>query len=119
MQIPQPTRDYSHLLAGILNALCGLFWTIAYVLYVFQARLDSSYGMLVIALIMNLAWEIVHTFIYPMHGVGRFFHFPWVFVDWYVTASSLTTISLIVQPSSLWNTGVWTTTVAYSPIGGW
>ncbi|KAL9709421.1 hypothetical protein Ac2012v2_007157 [Leucoagaricus gongylophorus] len=36
--------------------------------------------MPVIALIMNLVWEIVHTFD-PVHGVGRFFHFPWVFVD--------------------------------------
>jgi len=100
MQTPQPTKNYSHVLAGTFNALCGLFWTTAYVLYVFQARSDLSYGMPVVALIMNLAWEFVHTFIYPVHGIGRIFHFPWVLVDWCVTTTSFTIILLGTQPSS-------------------
>ena len=70
MQTPQPTKNYSHVLAGTFNALCGLFWTTAYVLYVFQARSDSSYGMPVVALIMNLAWEFVHTFIIQYMELG-------------------------------------------------
>ncbi|RDB24294.1 Terpene cyclase pyr4 [Hypsizygus marmoreus] len=73
--------SYSHLLAGVLNALCGLFWTTAYCLYVRQAREDECYGMPLLALVLNLTWEMIYTFVYPLHGVGRFFHFPWVFID--------------------------------------
>ncbi|KIJ25848.1 hypothetical protein M422DRAFT_192918, partial [Sphaerobolus stellatus SS14] len=74
-------REYSHLLAGVLNASSGLFWTTAYILYVKQAREDRSYGMPLLALILNVSWEFTYTFIYRLNGVGRFFHFPWVFID--------------------------------------
>lgn len=77
--------NYSHALAGVLNASCGLCWTAAYVLYVRQARRDQSYGMPLGALVLNLSWEFVYTFLWPVHGVGRIFHFPWVFVDVWVT----------------------------------
>jgi hypothetical protein len=73
--------NYSHALAGVLNASCGLCWTAAYVLYVRQARRDHSYGMPLAALVLNLSWEFVYTFLWPVHGVGRIFHFPWLFVD--------------------------------------
>ncbi|KAJ7154173.1 hypothetical protein C8R46DRAFT_1297887 [Mycena filopes] len=74
-------RGYSNLLAGTLNALCGILWTAAYVLYVRQARADESYGMPLFALVANISWEFVYTFVRPVHGIGRLFHFPWVFVD--------------------------------------
>lgn len=74
-------KNYSHRFAGCLNAACGMLWSSAYVLYVRQAHKDSSYGMPVFALCLNLAWEFVHTFVYPLHGIGRYIHFPWVFLD--------------------------------------
>ncbi|KIJ26394.1 hypothetical protein M422DRAFT_192285 [Sphaerobolus stellatus SS14] len=74
-------KAYSHSLAGTLNASCGVFWTAAYLLYVKQAREDRSYGMPLLALILNVSWEFVYTFVYRRNGVGRFFHFPWVFID--------------------------------------
>ncbi|EEB92020.1 hypothetical protein MPER_09528 [Moniliophthora perniciosa FA553] len=58
-----------------------MLWSSAYVLYVCQAHKDNSYGMPVFALCLNLAWEFVHTFVYPLHGIGRYIHFPWVFLD--------------------------------------
>ncbi|KIJ32228.1 hypothetical protein M422DRAFT_141550, partial [Sphaerobolus stellatus SS14] len=58
-----------------------LLWTAAYILYVKQAREDRSYGMPLLALILNISWEFVYTFVYRRNGVGRFFHFPWVFID--------------------------------------
>ncbi|KAL0059083.1 hypothetical protein AAF712_014214 [Marasmius tenuissimus] len=81
LQLSKPPKTYSNLLAGGLNATCGLFWSAAYVLYVYQARKDKSYGMPVFALCLNLAWELIHTFVYPLHGIGRYIHFPWVFLD--------------------------------------
>ena len=77
-------ENYSHTLAGVLNASCGLCWTAAYVLYVQQAHRDHSYGMPLGALVLNLSWEFVYTFLWPVHGIGRIFHFPWVFVDAWV-----------------------------------
>jgi len=82
-------ESYSHLFAGVLNASCGLFWTAAYGLYVQQARQDQFYGMPLLALVLNLTWESVYTFIYRLNGVGRYFHFPWVFVDGLLVAETL------------------------------
>ncbi|KAJ7110089.1 hypothetical protein C8R44DRAFT_634856 [Mycena epipterygia] len=80
---------YSNFFAGTLNALCGIFWTAAYVLYVRQAREDKSYGMPLLALAANISWEFVYTFVRPVHGVGRFFHFPWVFIDGFLLVKTM------------------------------
>lgn len=77
-------EQYSHLLAGFLNGLCGLCWSAAYVLYVLQARKDERSGMPLLALILNITWEFVYTFVYKLNGIGRLIHFPWVFIDGYV-----------------------------------
>ncbi|KAJ4470853.1 hypothetical protein J3R30DRAFT_3531111 [Lentinula aciculospora] len=77
----QAPKDYSHLLAGALNATCGISWSIAYVLYVKQAQRDHSYGMPLAALLLNFTWEFVYTFLQPVHGIGRVTHFPWLFLD--------------------------------------
>ncbi|KAF8995901.1 hypothetical protein BDQ17DRAFT_1250313 [Cyathus striatus] len=82
-------KHYSHLLAGVLNTICGISWTIAYVLYVFQARKDNSYGMPLTALIFNVTWEFVYTFIYRLNGIGRYVHFPWVFLDAFLVSETL------------------------------
>ncbi|KAJ3915487.1 hypothetical protein F5877DRAFT_48491 [Lentinula edodes] len=77
----QKPYSYSHILAGTLNAVCGVFWSIAYILYVKQAQKDHSYGMPLLALLFNLTWEFVYTFLHPVHGIGRLTHFPWLFLD--------------------------------------
>lgn len=51
--------DSNHfwLLATALGS--GVFWLIAYILIIYRGFKDQSYGMPVVALIGNLAWEII------------------------------------------------------------
>ncbi|KAF5322812.1 hypothetical protein D9619_000375 [Psilocybe cf. subviscida] len=81
--------QYSHLLAGFLNGLCGVCWSAAYVLYVLQARKDESAGMPLPALMLNITWEFVYTFVYKLNGIGRLIHFPWVFIDGLLVVETL------------------------------
>lgn len=89
MSTHKTPKNYSNLLAGCLNASCGILWTTAYILYVQQARKDNSYGMPLLALILNISWEFVYTFVYHLNGVGRLFHFPWVFIDGFLFYETL------------------------------
>lgn len=48
-----------------LVALMGLGWSINYVGMVHRSFRDRTYGMAIIPLCCNIAWEIVYTFIHP------------------------------------------------------
>jgi hypothetical protein len=39
--------------------LSGVFWLIAYILIIYRGFKDQSYGMPIVALVGNLAWEII------------------------------------------------------------
>ena len=43
----------------------GVFWTVAYAAIVYRGFKDRSYGMPVVALALNLTWEITFTFVFP------------------------------------------------------
>jgi len=46
----------------------GIFWTITYACVIRQGLLDRTYAMPFLALVMNIVWEFLFTFIYPSVG---------------------------------------------------
>lgn len=51
--------DGNHYALLIAAMLSGVFWLIAYILIIYRGFKDKSYGMPVVALCGNLAWEII------------------------------------------------------------
>lgn len=50
--------------------LSGIAWTITYVALVYRGIKDKSYGMPLVPLALNIAWEITFSLIYPPHASG-------------------------------------------------
>lgn len=50
--------------------LSGIAWTITYVALVYRGFKDKSYGMPLVPLAMNFAWEVTFSIIYPPHASG-------------------------------------------------
>ncbi|KAI1418996.1 hypothetical protein F5Y12DRAFT_789434 [Xylaria sp. FL1777] len=59
----------------------GALWTIAYVLYILQARTNKSYGMPLVALCMNIGWELAYGIFYPLSYLEAVTFLLWVFID--------------------------------------
>lgn len=51
--------DANHLWLLTTALLSGVFWLLAYILIIYRGFKDKSYGMPVVALCGNLAWEII------------------------------------------------------------
>lgn len=51
--------DANHFWLLATALLSGVFWLIAYLLIIYRGFKDKSYGMPVVALIGNLAWELI------------------------------------------------------------
>lgn len=60
---------------------CGLFWTTAYVLIIRVGLRDRSYGMPIVALAANLAWEFIFSFVRPSAGVQQTVNIVWFLLD--------------------------------------
>ena len=43
----------------------GICWTLTYILIIRRGVLDLTYGMPAAALLANLAWELIYSFLYP------------------------------------------------------
>ncbi|KAH7325678.1 hypothetical protein B0I35DRAFT_405039 [Stachybotrys elegans] len=56
-------------------------WTAAYVLYCRQAFLDRSYGVPLITLVLNTAWEVVFGLIVPPSNDMVFVAGPWTILE--------------------------------------
>ena len=50
--------------------LSGMAWTITYIALVYRGFKDKSYGMPLIPLALNFAWEVTFAVIYPPHAAG-------------------------------------------------
>lgn len=51
-------------------SLSGLAWTIVYLALIYRAVKDKSYGMPLVPLALNFAWEFVFSVVYPPAGTG-------------------------------------------------
>jgi hypothetical protein len=68
-------------IAHILQISSGLFWTMAYLLILRRGYLDKSYGMPMLALCANLAWEFIFSFVYPHPQPQLYIDYLWLAFD--------------------------------------
>jgi hypothetical protein len=61
--------------------LCGLFWDAAYLLIIARGHRDKIYGMPVVALCVNLSWEIINSFTKSPLGFVRPLPIVWLLID--------------------------------------
>lgn len=54
----------------IATAASGLAWTVVYIALVYRGIKDRSYGMPLVPLALNFAWELVFSVIYPPATTG-------------------------------------------------
>jgi len=68
-------------LGVFLQVSSGLFWTIAYLLILRRGYLDKLYGMPMVALCANLAWEFIFSFVYPHPKRQLYIDYLWLLFD--------------------------------------
>jgi len=54
----------------IATSASGLAWTIVYIALIYRGLKDKSYGMPLVPLALNFAWELVFSIIYPPSTTG-------------------------------------------------
>ncbi len=70
-------------LQSAMILLSGNAWTFTYIALVYRGFKDRSYGMPLVALALNFAWEFTFSLIYPPHGtaVAQLINIIWVICD--------------------------------------
>ncbi|RWA05962.1 hypothetical protein EKO27_g9148 [Xylaria grammica] len=79
-QVNRPPLYYLWVQDGCIIT-AGLLWTIAYVLYILQAKKDKSYGMPLIALCANIGWELAYGVCFPLSYIETTTFILWFFID--------------------------------------
>lgn len=74
---------------GLLLLSSGIFWTITYLLIIRKGYQDRTYGMPVAALLANLSWEFIFSFIYPSRLTQRIVNLIWLGLDLIIFAQLL------------------------------
>ncbi|KAF6218895.1 hypothetical protein HO133_005438 [Letharia lupina] len=64
-----------------LILISSFLWTIAYALYVRQAFRDKSYGMPLLCLWANIAWEFLFGVVAPTSAAQTIAFVPWLLID--------------------------------------
>lgn len=66
-----------------LQVLCGVFWSISYILIIHKSFKDKTYGIPLFALSLNLAWEFTFSFIYPPGDLlfAKIIFLTWLLLD--------------------------------------
>lgn len=59
----------------------GFFWTATYLLIIRQSIRDHTYGMPMVALCANIAWEFIFSFILPSPSIQRIVNIVWFSLD--------------------------------------
>lgn len=65
----------------ILIITGGIFWLIVYIEIIRKGFKDKTYGMPVAALLVNISWEFISSFVYPAGGVQLYINYLWFFLD--------------------------------------
>ncbi|GGK68637.1 hypothetical protein ACD591_17270 [Rufibacter glacialis] len=68
-------------LSAFLQICSGLFWTITYLLILRRGYQDKLYGMPMVALCANLAWEFIFSFVYPHPLPQLYIDYLWLLFD--------------------------------------
>ncbi len=59
----------------------GLFWIITYLLVIYKGWKDKKYGMPMVAICANIAWEFIFTFLYPQNDLQQLITLTWLILD--------------------------------------
>ena len=77
----QPEIWHAKIVPEIFAALGGVFWSVSYIVMIFQNFKDQSYSMPVYCLCMNIAWETVFGFVYPPGLLNQMAYLQWLVID--------------------------------------
>lgn len=61
--------------------LSGIFWTLVYVLIIKRGFQDKTYGMPLAALVANVSWEFIFSFILPHQPPQLYVDYVWLSFD--------------------------------------
>lgn len=54
--------------SDLFGLISGVLWTVTYVLVIRKGLRDRSYAMPMVAMVVNISWEFLFTFVYPSVG---------------------------------------------------
>ena len=64
-----------------LKVSFGFFWTVTYLFIIKRGFQDQTFGMPLMALWANIAWEFIFSFIYPHKRTQRIINLIWFVFD--------------------------------------
>lgn len=65
----------------ILQFGVAFFWTITYMMIIYQGFRDRTCGMPIAALCANITWEFLFSFVMPFHPLGQIVTLLWFLLD--------------------------------------
>lgn len=65
----------------VLIIIGGLFWLLTYLEIIRKGFNDKTYGMPIAALLFNISWEFINSFIYPATGIQLYVNYLWLTLD--------------------------------------
>ncbi|MEO8533939.1 MAG: hypothetical protein ABI441_09320 [Flavobacterium sp.] len=69
---------YIILLSGVVGVFC---WVLAYILVIYRGIKDKTYGIPLVPLALNLGWEFVYSFCFPLNLYAQVTNMLWFFCD--------------------------------------
>ncbi|OCK85682.1 hypothetical protein K432DRAFT_286366 [Lepidopterella palustris CBS 459.81] len=80
--IPPPhVPSYYLPISNALMKAGGVFWTIAYILYVRSSFRTQSYGMPLLSMALNFAWEVIYALVVCETFLERLIFSIWLLID--------------------------------------
>jgi|SRR5690606_4367379 len=66
---------------NILILTGGIFWLLVYIEIIRKGFKDKTYGMPLAALLVNISWEFISSFVFPAEGIQLYINYLWFFLD--------------------------------------
>lgn len=65
----------------IFKVASGVFWSLTYLLLIYRGFKDRTYGMPLVALTANIAWEFIFAFVRPHDAPQLYVNIAWCLLD--------------------------------------
>ena len=66
---------------SIILILGGIFWILTYIFIISKGYKDKTYGMPLLALCANIAWEFIFSFLLPHSPLQLYINYLWFALD--------------------------------------
>ncbi|MBN1430160.1 MAG: hypothetical protein JXB07_17455 [Anaerolineae bacterium] len=73
----------------VLKIGSGIFWTLTYILIIRRGSVDKTYGMPIVALCANIAWEFIFAFVHPHQPPQLYVDIIWFLFDCVIVYQAL------------------------------